>query len=229
METNSPANEYWTLYFLYTFQNASQSQKNISVSFLATGEIDMRHTCNSDLENIKNLLEPTVNLLKTPFKNYSFDSFDGMRLLNFLVVSNYWLYLWDFGQIAPTTYNTTPQGLLNFSQQNIYAPTNNIFVNDTLFQIYSDYLHNSLIPLLRNIWSDVNLPLFLPLNYNNRLQPVSTPLIRSYSCQERRMKGWLSVIIAVLAANYALLGFAYTVYIFIAGRLQRPQDTQSSS
>src|SRR5437762_8592531 len=111
MEPNSPANEYWTLYFLYTFQNAPQSQKYISVSFLATGEIDMRHTSNSDLDKIKNLLKPTIYLLKTALNDYSFDSFDGMRLLNFLVVSNYWLYLWDFGQIAPTMYNSTAQGL----------------------------------------------------------------------------------------------------------------------
>ena len=52
---------------------------------------------------------------------------------------------------------------------------------------------------------------------------------RSYSCLERRIKGWVSVVIAVLAANYALLGFAYTVYVFIAMHLQKPNDARAST
>src|SRR5947207_1156160 len=95
-----------------------------------------------------------------------------LRLLNWLFVTDYWIQLSALVHTAPTLYSVTLRGRPNFSHPTIYPSTNNIFVNETLFQIHSSYLQETILPLIRIALPDLTLPQFLPLNDSNRLQPV---------------------------------------------------------
>lgn len=220
---NSPAGDFWTIYIVYVFQNSTQTQY-IPISYLPTGELDLQHTTDEDIVKVSTLLGPTVELVSSNNRN---NSFDMLKFLNFMFVTSYWVNLGAFGQLSPTTYTWTDQGMPNFSQPINFSSRNNIFVNDTLFQIYSSYLHDVIVPLLRSWWPQVTLPPFLPLSERNQLQLAPGRIIRNYTCSERRMKGWVSVVISVLAADYALLGGAYHIFIYIASWFQKRREGES--
>jgi hypothetical protein len=220
-QLNSPANDYWTWYIEYSSQNETQMMY-VPISFLPTGEVDELHTTNDDLVKAETLLTPSISYIANITGNHTIDF---LKLLNFYFVSDYWLNLAKFGQIAPATYNYTTRGAPIFGEPIYFPPTNNIFVNNTLFQIYSSVLRDDIIPLLLFAWPEASLPPFLPLNEDNRLQLAPATIFRTYSCCERRLKGWFEAIISILVANYALLGGAYKIFIFLAGWIQkRRQD-----
>jgi hypothetical protein len=151
-----------------------------------------------------------------------------LKLLNFYFVSVYWPNSLKFGQIAPGTYNFTADGVRVFTEPKYFEFTNNIFINNTLFQIFSSILRDDVVPLLRFAWPEVSLPPFLPLNESNRLQPAPATIFRTYSCYERHLKGWFNATISVLVANYALLGGAYKVSIFLAGWFQKRRKDEGA-
>jgi hypothetical protein len=210
---NTPANDYWTFYLGYT-PLGQFTESWIAISFLPTGEIDWGHTSLSDFEYANNLIAPTINVVRIATGDPSFDVW---KLMNWLMVSYYWIWLYDFGEVAPTYYNYTTQGLPNFTAPLPSKSTNNIFVNETLFEIYSSYLRQTIFPFLATYEPGIELPEFLPLNDENTLHPVDMSLLRSYSCTERRPKGWVSLVISVMTADYALIFGMYHMIKWIAG------------
>jgi hypothetical protein len=159
------------------------------------------------------------------------NSLDVWRLLNWVIVSYYWISLFDFGQTAPTYYRSSYvlDDFPNFTEPISYTSVNNIFVNDTLFGIYSSTLRDEILPFLQLFDPTFSLPEFLPLDLDNALQPIGMSLLRSYSCVERQLKGWFTVAISVFVADYALIGGAYTVVAFIAGWWQKRRNIHGKS
>jgi hypothetical protein len=207
----------------YILQNATIPYVEIAIPivFLPTGEIDFTRTKASDYLLVNNILQPTIALLQADI--------DIWTLINWAFVSFYWSILADLGQIAPTTYylsnivEGSPVGVANTSQpQTSFPPTNNIFVNETLFDLYQSYLRNTLDPSTPSY----SLPSFSSLNNGNQLQPVETIFIRSYSCLQRQWKGVFSAIISVIVADYALFFGPYHFYIWFSGWLRKRRDKE---
>lgn len=222
---NTPADDHWTLYLFYVPQNATVPyvETALPIVFLPTGEIDSVRTLPNDLNIANTILKPTLAILQAAISS----DFDIWKLLNWLMVSFYWTILADLGQTAPTIYNLTnfiegsPVGVANVSQApRSFPSTNNIFVNETLFTIYSSYLRDVLLPLAPS----VVVPTFSPLDNNNQLQPVETEFIRSYSCLQRQWRGVLSAIVSVIVADYALFFGPYHFYLWLCGWIVKRRD-----
>jgi hypothetical protein len=213
---NTPAGEYWILYVSYS-KYPSQSfepEIRLPIAFLPTGEIDLAHTVAEDLTTANNLLAPSVQLLEEILQVSAFDIWS---FFNWVFVIYYWALLAGLGQIAPTAYDVT----IPFSPQPIPFPsTNNIFVNETLFQIYSGY-PNSTNSTLGDRAFVQGAPV---LNNETRLKPIQTTLFRSYTCSQRRPKKPLDLIVSVLVADYALIVGFYKFFVFITGWWQKRKD-----
>ena len=67
----------------------------------------------------------------------------------------------------------------------------------------------------------LDLPPVRALNSTTRLFAVPTPFALTYSCSQRILKGWLSLLISVLAADIALIIGAYNLFIFVVGYVQK--------
>ena len=163
----------------YVTSNGTQREDN--VRFYLNGTRDN----TTDFTGATALLSPTFQI----FEDDSKEPIDVWALINWLMVSTYWTFLYQFGDIAPTRYQQAngngaelfldgqllidSMGFPNFSAPITSSPTNNIFWNKELFEIYSDYLLNTLVPLLLRIYPEFNntfeLPRFLPLNDTNRV------------------------------------------------------------
>jgi len=218
---NIIGSDHWTLLFMYTYQDEI-TQNMIPISFTATGEIDHTHTTQANLDAANSVLNPTLAYMQNATQQPDFDFW---KFINFVSVSYYWVFLADFGQVCATAYQFTPEGNYDFSQPGMALPSsNNIFTNGTLFEIYYRYLQATVIPFLRMSAPNLTMPVFLPVNDSNRLEPVDTLILRSYACTQRQLKGWESFVISVLVADYALIGGAYTILIFIIGRWQKRRD-----
>ena len=199
------------------------TEYTIPISFLPTGDIDYTHTSLSDLNKANQILAPTIQLVQSLLP-----TLDIWRFINWIFVSWYWIILSDFGQISPTTHKYWDTGIIYgwpIEVVNITAPatfhpiTNNIFINETLYRIYSSFLRD-LIPLAQ---ASITLPEFIPLNDSNRLQPIKTGFLRTYICRERRWKGLLNAIISVLVADYALIVGSYSLLIWAGSWYQKRQ------
>lgn len=168
------------------------------------------------IESVNNLLAPTIALVRS----HTTPNFDFWRLINWILITCYWTSLLDLGQLTPTTYVplpdifNLPSPMVDFTQPESYLPTNNIFVNNTLFQIHSAYLREVILPLL-----NITVPEFLPLDENNRLTPSVTTFIRGYSCQKRQLKP--GFFFSVFAVDFAFLSAAYSLVILIGGLLEK--------
>lgn len=196
---NTPANDYWTLEISYT-PNAGPPQQYLHIAFLPNGSLDLIHTSSSDLEVTNKLLAPTMAYLQvTPLQFW--------EVVNWLFVTFYWTILADLGQAVPTTYPIDLNGEYVFSSPSTYLPTNNIFINETLYQIYSSFLHpTGDVPSL-NRTIGAGLP--------------NMTFIKSYSCTQRQLKSPINFIISVAVANYALIMGGYSFAILIAGSIQK--------
>ena len=221
---NTPAGDSWILHLGYTPANSIFEQQ-IPITFLSTGEIDPK-TSPQSLDTATQVLAQTIAFVRTATGDPTFDVW---KLFNWVVVSYYWIFLYDFGQVAPTYYNYTPQALPNFTSPVYYSSTNNIFVNDTLFSIYSFYLRNTVVPFLQKYEPTLVLPSFLPLDSKNSLKPIDMSFVRSYSCLERRIKGWVSAAVSVLVADYALIVGAYSLVLFGAGWWQKNKNKEGKT
>lgn len=218
---NTPADDYWTLFLEYGRVGDFVAQQ-IPISFLPTGEIDYGHTLQEDVDTANTLLTPTIILYELITGDASNDIW---KFINFQIVSLYWLFLYDFGQIVPTIYsNYTATGFPVFTNPLSYSSRNNIFVNDTLFEIFSSYLHNSIIPVINKLGNRISPPEFLPLDSNNTLHQIDQSLYKSYPCLQRRLKGWAALIVTILAADYPLVIGGYSLVIWIASWWQKRKD-----
>jgi hypothetical protein len=215
-EPNSPAGDYWVMYVAYS-QNVTAIETRIPIAFLPTGELDMTHTSPDDLTKANNLLAPTLQLLQS-FSNDS--TLDLWKVFNWLVVGYYWGLLADLGQVAPTGYDLT---IPNDPLPVPFPSTNNIFINATLFEIFSSYFYTTFGPILEGIFSNATYPPIL-LNDENRLTPVETTLLRSYSCSQWQLKNPASLVISVIVANYALIKGSYALVLLVAGWFQKRKD-----
>ena len=214
---NTPAGEYWTLYVAYSRYMALRPETRIAIAFLPTGEIDSAHTNNDTLTTANALLDPTVQILQNILGKNTFDIW---KFLNWIIVTGYWGFLADLGQTAPTAYDLT---VPNSPQPVAFPSTNNIFINETLFEIYSGYFNNTLLPFVEKFFHAGRYPPVL-LNDANRLTRTETTLLRSYTCTMRQLRSGLGLVIAVISADYALIVGAYSVVSFIAGWLQKRKD-----
>jgi len=219
---NSPANGSWCLEVVIG-KNLQQSEIT-DVCFLPTGALDLNTTNKYELERSNTILNQT-GLVKIS----GIHTTDLWELVNWIFVSKYWLTLYDSGQVSSVTYQITDNGLLNFSSPFISDATYNIFVNDTLYQNYSSYLAERIFPYLKN---DLGIPQnatveFLPLSDTNRLHPVKTSIFRTYTCTKRQLKGWFSLLVSVFAADYALVGGAYSIFMCIASTIQEKTDSST--
>jgi hypothetical protein len=204
------------------FEDSFGVEQNNLINISATGEYDLPSGIqsaffNSSCEAIIGIFqygsESVISSINTPG--------DLVDLLVWIFVSQYWITLNDIGQIVPVDLPST---------------TNNIFVNDTLFQHFSSFIFQKIVPgfellptpvaIARNEGTPIQ---FLPLNDTNRLQPVDTTFFITYSCTERQLKGWFSILTSVFTADYAILAAAYGIFIFIAGGVQKRKDEGTSS
>jgi hypothetical protein len=168
------------------------------VPFLPTGEVDID---NVNLSVVDNLIWGNAD-----FGN---NTLSFWRELNFVLLSNYWMTLYDLGQISSVVC-LNPANLSDCTE---YPSSYNIFVNNDLFQSYSSYFINTTFGEKSGIK-------FLPLNDVNRLQPVNTTILRSYSCSARQIKGWFNLFVSVFAANFTIFVTAKGIVLWVAAAWQ---------
>jgi hypothetical protein len=216
----------------YTSNNGTQG--TVNVAFYANGTRDN----TTDFAGATALLNPTFQIIEDDSK----EPIDIWAFINWYMTSAYWTFLYQFGDIAPTIYEQASAGqtseifldgqLLingmgypNFSAPITSPPTNNIFWNETLFDIYTVYLRNTLLPLLLRIYPEFNntfvLPPFLPLNDSNRAERVPTSIYTSYQCSEYVWKGWASALVSVLVSVFSLWTTGFAIMIWILMKLER--------
>jgi hypothetical protein len=202
---NTPAGDSWNIYLGYSPVGAF-IENLIPITFLPTGEIDQSASAQS-LVAANALLASSVNALRTEIGDPEFDIW---KLLNWIIVSYYWIFLYDFGQTSPTYYNFTSDAI-NLAEPVFYSSTNNIFVNSTLFSIYSSYLTDllSIVPGLAR-------PEFLPLDSKNSLQLTATTFLRSYSCTQRQFQPFINAAVSVLVADYVFIAGGYSLVVTVA-------------
>ena len=161
---------------------------------------------------VNQVLAPTIQLVNELAANASIANFDFWQLINWIFVTQYWVTLLDFGQLSPTTLSYSAAGVPSASANLTYNSTYNIFVNETLFEIYHAYLNNVILPLF-----DYQFAQFLPLNDTNKLEETNVSLEILYSCSDLQLKSPADLIISVLVADWAFISTFYALILF-AGR-----------
>lgn len=217
--------DQWTLNIHYTKFNDS-AQYSYIITFNSNGSVDEK---SSNLTAANELLSPTIAAINLRAGT----RVDAWQLVNWYMVSLYWTFLYQFGDMAPTMYNQdtvvntfTGQislsglGNPNFSSPISYLPTNNIFWNDTLFQIYSNYVIDTLLPLVPIVGSSFRLitSQMLPLSDTNRIERSPTTILTSYQCSQMVWKGWVSALISILVAISSLWTGGYKIALLLLSR-----------
>jgi hypothetical protein len=215
---NTPAADSWNLYLGYS-PAGSFTENLIPITFLPTGEID-KSTSNQSLATANALLAPTTTAMRLLFGDPEIDIW---KFMNWVVVSYYWLFLYDFGQTSPTYYDSA-DGDTKLTSPIFYSSANNIFVNSTLFSIYSSFL----IDILSAVPGSPPLE-FLPLDSNNSLQPTATVFLTSYSCLQRQLQPWLTATISVIVADYVFIAGGYSLVVTIASWWSKRRSTEGNS
>src|SRR5262249_1601771 len=144
------------------------------------------------------LLAPSIESISNATGTTSFDFW---KFMNWVCVSQYWLTLYDLGQVRPVLFANPLEGESQFSQPVIFPSTNNIFLNASLFEIYSSWLPDVVLPVVQLVLPETKLPSFMPISDSNKVEEFDAMFYRSYPCVERRLKSWFSLIISVFAAN----------------------------
>lgn len=228
---NTPANDHWQLQIASTSIDALLPNSTY-ITFLPSGSIDMTRTSQSDLDNANSILAPAISFLQAELNQ----TFNFWELINWIFVSFYWTFLSDLGQISPTiisgqtTLRIPNNTSVNKNYQTAFPPTNNIFINQTLFAIYSSYLRNTIIPLLGPVSGDYpSLPSFSNLSFENSLREQDTTFTLSYSCVQRIIKPALAFIVSVIVADYAFIMGAYKLTIMVAAGIQKRKRQDGTS
>jgi len=211
---NTPADGYWSVQVRYRLENETLTHE-IPLTFTPTGDFDFEKTKVTDLELVNDLMQPMIrNVGIAAFKQGI--KVDFWKIVNFLFVTCYWALLADLGQTTSTTYpvmRTWHEYRPEFSSPIHHSDSNNIWVNDTLYSIYSDLLLNTVLPLL-----NVQVPTIkvAPLNETNRLHATNTTFLRTYICNVRRMKAPLPAIVSIIVSEYAFVKGGYSFFLFLA-------------
>jgi len=219
----------WSLDFsFYEINNSTEG--TYTVRFFANGTLDN----TSDVASATKLLQPTFQLIQAAGHGARIDFWE---VINWYFVSLYWTFLYQFGDISPTIYsqinvpNLSVNGTIgingmgypNFSDPITFPPTNNIFWNETLFEIYSHYLRTILAPLFPTFNPDfsLDLPPFLPLNDSNRIQRSPTTIFTSYQCNQLQLKGRASATISILVAIGSLWMSGFAILLLLLQLLEK--------
>jgi len=209
------ASDSWAALFQYT-RNNETTPSTIPIFFLPTGEIDTTRTSKSELSVIETILAPGLRVLNQTALQQGVEV-DFWKLVNFIFVGYHWLMLANLGQISPTIYAPIPFPAapewyrVNFADIRSYPPINNIFINATLFEIYTDYLRDSILPLL-----NYPSPEFAPFGPGNLLQLEETTFIKSYICQVRKLKEPVVAIFAIVTSAVVFITWPYAVVVWVA-------------
>jgi hypothetical protein len=207
---NSPANDNWALTIEYSIDNGPMS--NVTITFLANGEIDNATTSATDLEIATALFMPTIS--KTDSNVYTF-----WKTVNWIYVGLYWTCLYDLGHITSTSY--TPATGLQLDSPNMmfeYPSKNNIFINATLFDEYYNFLNSTVGPILGyRPNSQLELPDFQPVDNVNQATAYNTTFLQTYNCFRRQRRKWPEVMLFVLIADYTLFMSFKGLALWIAG------------
>lgn len=154
------------------------------------------------MQNLSDIIAPEIQLSNlSEFWTYFGRSF----------VLLYWLLLADLGQISAVSLPSPPY------LTSVDPSAGNIFVNATLYQDNLAYFNES--PFLN--LNELSVAKLLPLPKFTPLQPVDTVFLQSYSCEQRRLKTGISLLISVVVADYALIVGGYSLVMFIAGVIQK--------
>ena len=184
--TNSPAVGSWSL----NITNASKNE-SLPINFLSSGDVDLNQT---SLANLSSILPSAMT---QP------DVLQFWKIINWIFVSLYWTGLYDLGQVSPISYDTgTPTSI---------PPTNNIFVNPDLFNNYTSFLNNYILPNL----GQEPLQNYQPISNKNQLEAQPTVFYRSYLCQQKQWKEPLNAAVAIIAGLYSLLASGWHTLRFL--------------
>ena len=223
--TNTPAGGSWSFFIRYTY-TGSQDIQHLAIRYLSNGDIDRILTSNTTLATLNWLFEPAIALFRNAASRQGI-TLDYWEFMNWVVVSEYWILLHELGQTQPTMYPPMRDAPLpepytaDFSRAIFFEPTNNIFMNASLFDIYSTYLSNTILPL-------IGLPSvqFDPLTEENKLNAAPTTIVHSYTCQVRQLKEPVTAFFAVLTTIYVFTTGPFHLIIFIAAWFKTRRNEQ---
>ena len=213
--TNTPAAGSWSIKIGYSYPN--QSTENIATIFyLPNGSVDMTLTDRDEFETVNMLLQDTIASVLPA---------DIWELINWMFVAQYWTLLYSVGQTQPTTYERDYSlfpTASSFSNPISYPNNYNIFVNETLFEIYYSYMATIVLPLLGygQTYSG-------PIVFSGVLEPLSVQLMAGYTCTQLEPRPWLTIVILFIMAEYATIKGAYELVTLVVGMVQdwrRPVD-----
>jgi hypothetical protein len=135
-------------------------------------------------------------------------------VLSAMFVVWYWVALYDFGQVSPG----------NDKALAVQFP--NILTNQTLFDIYLTFINDVALPFTNGYqFPKISA---LPLGGSNKFEYSPVSLLSLFTCSGRQLKGFLSFVISIIAADTALVLGAYSLFIFIASHIQRRRDRNKS-
>jgi hypothetical protein len=191
--------------------NAAQPTPTI-LRFLATGEMDTSTPPNRkeiwDITNASRILAPAMKV----------SGLDGLKfweLIGRTFSMFYWLYLADFGQVSAIANRFSDVSRSDGQGSIVYPATNNIFVNQSLYQNYFEYIQGGQFPFNSK-----------PLNHLNEspvppLQSMPVTFLQSYSCQRLELKSAISLLISIITADYPFLVLGYTLSMWVASKLEK--------
>jgi hypothetical protein len=222
----TPADEFWTLHIQYKFENET-TPRNVDIIYLPNGNIDFTKTQKSDIEMVNAALQPMIMNVELAALRQGM-TVDFWKVINWMFVSSYWGILTDLGQTTTTTYPLIriPAGQkVDLSSPTYHPETNNIWVNDTLYGIYSEFLLSTIVPLLGG-----SLPraTFAPLNETNRIHPTTTTFRTTYTCNIRELKAPIPAIVSIVVSDYAFIKGGYSLFIFLAAWYEKRKYRQST-
>jgi len=154
-------------------------------------------------------LFPTIGNMSAQVAQAGVTNFNFWELINWIFVVQYWGLLADFGQIAPTMWDWTNGTLQNYGPISVPA-TNNIFVNESLFELYYDYFNSTVAPLFGAVF-----PPFEPLSETNQLGQSNVSLRTLYACSDLTLKSSQSVVISLIVADWVFITSFFTIALVI--------------
>ncbi len=212
---NGPQGSF-NLQFTYVLGNQSTSNSTYStwLRFLATGEMDTSSPFNSvNNTNTSRILAPAMahSGLTAP---------EFWELIGRFFSILYWLYLADLGQVSAIN-NDYADVFQSYAPASIvYSATNNIFVNQSLYQNYLKYMQIGQFPFN---WAGENPFAHFSETLEQPLQPTPTMFLQSYSCQQLQLKSPISLFIFVIISDYPFLVGGYSLFIWVASQLEKRQ------
>lgn len=224
----------WGLDISFTNSSAISQPTTYTIIFNADGTIDYGN--GSGIDGATNVLEGSINYLEDVIMDSLRNPLSFWDLINWYFVSLHWTTLYQFGDIAPTIYgqNALPPSVLlpnplvnyhqlllngigspNFSDPVTFPPTNNIFWNETLFEIYTTYFAH-----IYGSAQQLDLPPFLPPSNSNRIERSPITIFTSYQCNQLGWKGWVSAVFSILVAISSLWTGGYTLFLLLVEAVQ---------